>query len=408
MRILFLSQLLPYPLDAGPRLRSYYVLRSLAKQHEVTLVAFGRGQDTPTAQVHLAELCAALHVVPLRRSRLRDGWAFLRSRWNGLPFLIARDADAGMRRCLYQLAQQQTFDVVHADQLWMAPYALAFQSWARASGRQVPRLVLDQHNAVFQIPARMAENRGGGLRWLLQDEAKRLSAYEADVCLRFDRVVWVTNEDFQAVQGQMSAKQAERLASKSRVIPICIAALPEQVCQPEQGDGVLFVGGMHWPPNAEGMRWFAEQVWPLVRSQLQTAHCVAVGRQPPVRLTVEEGFVTPGYVTDAEPYWRAARLFVVPLLSGGGMRVKILDAWAHGVPVISTTIGAEGIEYRDGQDLWIADASQDMAEKIMRLLKDGATAGQLGRAGRRRLEERYDWQVRYQEWGAVYEDLMSD
>lgn len=406
MKILFLSQLLPYPLDAGPRLRSYYVLRSLAKQHTVTLVAFGRKQDTPSAQAHLAGLCAELRVVALRRGRLRDGQAFLRSRWNGLPFLIARDADAGMRGCLYQLAQEQPFDAVHADQLWMAPYALAFQAWAQQAGHPAPRLVLDQHNAVFQIPARMAENRRGGLRWLLRDEAKRMAAYEIETCLRFDRVVWVTNEDWQAVQGEMDRAKAGILASKSRVIPICVAAPQEWIGQPAQGNGALFVGGMHWPPNAEGVRWFAEQVWPGVRAQMETAEFVAVGRQPPSGLAVEQGIVTPGYVMDVEPYWRAARLFVVPLLSGGGMRVKILDAWAHGLPVISTTIGAEGIEYRDGQDLWIADAPQAMAEKIVRLLKDGEEAERLGQAGRRRLEERYDWQVRYQEWDAVYEDFM--
>ena len=155
-----------------------------------------------------------------------------------------------------------------------------------------------------------------------------------------------------------------------------------------------------------GVRWFAEQVWPGVRAQMETAEFVAVGRQPPSGLAVEQGIVTPGYVMDVEPYWRAARLFVVPLLSGGGMRVKIVDAWAHGLPVISTTSGAEGIEYRDGQDLWIADAPQTMAEKIVRLLKDGEEAERLGKTGRRRLEERYDWQVRYQEWDAVYEDFM--
>lgn len=406
MRILFLSQLLPYPLDAGPRLRSYYVLRSLTQQHAVTVVAFGRAADTPAAQAHLAGFCAELHVVPLRRGRLRDGLAFLRSRWNGLPFLIERDADVGMRRCLYQLAQQQTFDAVHVDQLWMAPYALAFQAWARAAGRRSPPLVLDQHNAVFQIPARMAENRRGGLRWLLRDEAKRMAAYEVETCLRFDRIVWVTHEDQQAVQGQMAVGRAEILASKSRVIPICVAAPPEWVCYPEQGSGALFVGGMHWPPNAEGVRWFAEQVWPRVRAQRGMARFVAIGRQPPAGLAGEQGIVAPGYVLDVEPYWRTARLFVVPLLSGGGMRVKILDAWAHGLPVVSTTIGAEGIEYRDGQDLWIADEPQAMAEKIVCLLNDEAMAAHLGRAGRRRLEERYDWQVRYQEWGAIYEDFM--
>ena len=160
MHILFLSQVLPYPVDAGPKMRSYYVLRHLSQRHQVTLLTFVRDTDRPDHIAHLAAWCHAVHSVPMRRSRLRDVKFLTQSLFTGQPFIILRDHVPAMIQEIQRLVRSEPFDAIHADQLWMAPYALAARA---ASVRDTPRspdtasrprLLLDQHNAVHLIPKR--------------------------------------------------------------------------------------------------------------------------------------------------------------------------------------------------------------------------------------------------------------
>lgn len=395
MRILFLTQVLPYPLDAGPKLRSYYVLRSLARQHQVTLLSFVRSTDTLDAIEHLAQFCERIVAVPMRRSYWRDALALGRSLLSNRPFLITRDHVPAMEQEILSLVQQQPFDTVHADQLWMAPYAF----YARAQQPDHPsRIVLDQHNAIYLIPERMAQTAKNSLaRALLRREARLMQQYELDTCQRCDHVVWVTPDDLQAV------RQIGRLDEPQSIIPICVDPGSVRVVEPlPEEPALLFVGGMHWPPNASGVSWFGWEIWPVIKEKFPDAQFYAVGKAPPPGLTVLPGVESPGYVNDPESYWQKSRVFIVPLLSGGGMRVKILDAWAHGMSVVSTTIGAEGIEYRDGENILIADTPESFARAVTRVLQDTAFANLLGRNGRLWLEEKYDWRKIYQAWDQVY------
>jgi glycosyltransferase involved in cell wall biosynthesis len=404
MRILYLSQLVPYPLDAGPKVRSYYVLRHLARAgHDVTLLAFSREGDTPESIHHLRQYCAAIHTIPMPRSRLRDAWHLGRSLLLDQPFLIARDTIAAMHRKARQLVSTERFDAIHADQLWMAQYALAAKSasgrWQVAgSERHSPLMTLDQHNATYLIPQRLAESETSPLqKLLLQREAKIMRRYELDVCRQFDHVIWVTAEDRAAVIDN----------SQFPVIPICIDPKTkppvERVPNPHR---ITFLGGLHWPPNAAGIRWFTREVWPSVVEQFPTAVLTIIGNNPPPEIANLKSQVSnlqiTGYVDDPTPYLQETAVFIVPLHAGGGMRVKILDAWAWGVPIVSTTIGAEGIAYHNGENLLIADDIAQFAEAIIYLMRDPDRASCLSRKGRCTLENCYDWQNEYQAWEAVY------
>ncbi len=401
LKILFLTQVLPYPLDAGPKIRAYYVLRYLARQHAITLLTFIRPSDPPEAVEHLQNYCQNVVTVPINRSVRRDVGAYSKSLLSSMPFLITRDRVPGMEAALRGIISEERFDTVHADQLWMAAYALYAHKSAGQSGYQ-PGLILDQHNAVHLIPARMAQNSANPLiRQLLKREARLMRRYEAQICDQFDRVVWVSGDDLKAVTSYQPSIQKSLL--KTTIIPICIdpqiynPVLPLPKC-----DRILFLGGMHWPPNAEGLRWMAQNVLPIVREQIPDVELLAVGKDPPADLQNTGGLSLPGYVEDVEPVWGGCRVFVVPLLSGGGMRVKILDAWAHGLPVVSTTIGAEGIKCLDGEDILIADTPAGFAEAIVRILHDDDLASQLGASGRKTVRDIYNWRTIYQDWDQVY------
>lgn len=391
MNVLFLTQVLPYPLDAGPKLRAYYVLRYLAQRHAVTLVSFTRPDDSAAAVAHLRSFCAAVHTTPMVRSPLRTLGAGARAMATGESVVITRDAVAAMRRVLARVMQRTPVDLVHADQTSMVQYAL----WAARQQQPRPALVVDAHNALFQVFRRLAAQANNPMKGhLLAWEARRLEAYERRVYAGFDQAVFVTDVD-----------RALFDLPHAHVIPICgevAEAVPRQRAALQAG----FVGTLFWPPNAEGVGWLLDEVWPAVREQAPAATFVAAGKQPPAALARRAetlpGVRVPGYVADLAPLLAECALLVVPLHAGGGMRVKIVDGWGWGLPMVSTTVGAEGLAYTAGDHLLIADDAPSFAAAMVRLLRDPALGARLAEAGRRHAAEHYDWRRVYPVWDEVY------
>ena len=400
--VLFLTQVLPYPLDAGPKVRAYYVLRYLAQHHDVTLVSFVRSTDTPAAMDHLRTYCRALHVVPMRRSKRTDAWFLVRSLLVQRPFMIERDASHAMNALLDEVtAQTGPFDAVHADQLWMAPYALRVK--AQALSDPPPRAILDQHNAVYMILRRLAAaERNPVKRMLLHHEAGKLAAFEVATCAAFDRVTWVTQEDHAAVQSVAVAP-----VRNDAVLPIC--GSPEDtplVLRRPPARRITFLGGLHYPPNAQGVLWFAEQIFPQILAAQPDALLTIIGKQPPEALYTlgipARSLDITGYVDDPTPYLAETAVFVVPLLAGGGMRVKIIDGWSWGLPIVSTRIGAEGIETVDNVNILLADTPADFSAAVITLLADPVQNATIAEGGRRWVVERYNWRTVYRRWDRIY------
>jgi glycosyltransferase involved in cell wall biosynthesis len=319
-----------------------------------------------------------------------------------------------MHRALRQLMAERHFDAVHADQLWMAQYALEARRLAREQGQPL-HAVLDQHNAVFLIPARLAEGTVNAMkRTFLLQERHRLARYEVETCQQFDWVTWVTPDDFHALAdspeahgvgltGQSSSNGHPRHA----IIPICVDPGTNDMIQTRPGARrVTFLGGMHWPPNREGILWFKRAVWPLVRQQVPDAVLTVIGKDPPSELLdgppESAGLEVTGYVADPTAYLEETAAFIVPLYAGGGMRVKLLDAWTWGLPVISTTIGAEGIRIEDGHDVLIADTAEAFAEAVVSVLCHSQLASKLRANGRASVMTHYNWRSTYTAWDQVY------
>jgi glycosyltransferase involved in cell wall biosynthesis len=196
------------------------------------------------------------------------------------------------------------------------------------------------------------------------------------------------------------------------VVPICVD--PKQVSPVVHRNGdvptVLHLGTMFWPPNIAGVLWFAREVLPLIHEQLPTARLVVVGKNPPPAvqaLAKDPRIRVTGYVADPAPYLEAADAFIVPLHAAGGMRVKILDAWLWKLPIISTTIGAEGIDCRDGENILIADDTFAFAQATLRLLTDLDLNQRVRANGRTWVEAHYGWSVVYRHVDRVYTHLLG-
>jgi polysaccharide biosynthesis protein PslH len=412
-RILFLSQLLPYPPDAGPKVRSYYVLRHLAQAHRVTLLAFSRPDDSAEAIKHLRGFCEDVHLITMHRSLFRNLLSLATSILKGASFIIQRDYVPEMAQAIDRLLEATPFDAVHTDQLWMAQYALRAKRVAPNA-----MLVLDEHNACFQIWQRLAEGEHNPVKHLfLEREWRKLRAYEAEASSCFDHIVTVTEEDRLILQSLVASQRRQTIPLQPNhstanliTIPICIDTQSIVPVQPITGAlDVLHLGTMFWMPNIEGVLWFARDVWPKVIAQIPQATFTIAGKNPPSEIrelskngTGRSSIQVTGYIPDPQPYLERAGVFIVPLLSGGGMRVKIIDAWRWGVPIVSTSIGAEGIRCVPGENILIEDDPLDFAQAVMKVLKEPSLAERLRLNGRRWVEENYNWRKVYSRWDEIY------
>jgi polysaccharide biosynthesis protein PslH len=409
-RVLFLTQVLPYPLNSGAKIRQYHMLRHLARRHDVTLVSFTRADDPPEAIQHLQGICRAVYPVPMRRSSWRNIRAAVKGLVTGLPMVVARDEVAEMKATLRALAAREEFDIIHADQLSMAWCA---RLAARAAGTPRPRTLLDEHNAIYLLTRRMAATEPHPLRRLLTvREARAFARYEAAMCREFDAVLTVTDEDREHLLALYAPGDRARSACKFTAVPICVD--PEQVAPVAHRSGgvplILHLGTMFWPPNVGGVLWFARQVLPLIHREVPDARFVVVGKNPPPdvqALASDPRVEVTGYVADVSPYLEAADVFVVPLHAGGGMRVKIVDAWLWGLPIVSTPIGAEGIDVRDEDNILLAKGAQEFAQATVRLLIDPNLNRKLRANGRAWVEACYAWQSVYRQVDQVYARLLD-
>lgn len=391
MNILLLTQVLPYPPDSGPKVKTLNVIKYLARRHQITLVSFVRGDQSADIAA-LQKYCRAVHTVPIQRQVWLDAIALGRSLLNGQPWMMVRDDRKAMREMLRQVTAGAQFDVVQADQLNMAQFAAEVPGAMR---------IVDTHNALWLLYQRLAQTMSGPRRWLLERDWRLLKEYEAGVLTEFDAAVAVSEEDKSALV------QAGAPAEKITVIPISVDCDELSPVTPVPlANHILHIGTMYWPPNVDGILWFIKEVYPLIRERRPDVVFDVVGARPPDSIRALGGASTginvTGYVEDTRPFLRQAGVMVVPLRAGGGMRVKILNSMSQAMPIVSTTIGAEGIEGVNGCHLFVADSPEDFARATLQLLEDRALAHQMGLNGRQLILSRYDYRSACRLYDEVY------
>jgi len=406
MHILFLTQIIPYPPDSGPKVKTWHVLRYLlGRGDRVTLVSFVR----PEEEQHIPALRAqGLEVisVPMHRSRIKDIGYLARTLITGESFLIARDNLSEFRRIVQEQVAQDKVGVIHADQLTMAQFATVHQS-----GYQ-PARIFDAHNAVWTIVQRMAENLPWLLRPLVRIEAGRVLRFETNTVRDFEHTLAVSEPDRAALLSALGSQDGRaRIEAKISVIPIAVDTQQLQPLQrQEQSKRIVTLGTLHYPPNADGIRWFVNEVFPHVLAEEPGAHLTIIGKNPPADFLEQaeqdaQHLRVTGYVEELDPYLAEAAIMVVPVRAGGGMRVRILEAFARGVPVVTTTVGLEGIDAQDGQEVIVRDDPVSFAQAVVDLLRHPERQAQLAEAGRRLAVDRYDWQAALKTLDGVYDQI---
>lgn len=401
MRVLLLTQVVVYPADAGPKIKTLQVLRHLAMHHEVTYCTFVRSAQEAQAAEQLGEICHRVSTVSMKRSHISDAKFLIESLATGDSFILRRDDRVAMHSMVRQLLHEERIEVLHVDQLNMMRFVPP--DWSGI-------VILDEHNAVWQVIERLYKGALNPIsRLLLGREARLVRKQEGNACRRAQLVLAVSEQDRSAL------REVAGPSVPIEVIPITVDARGfEAIYNARQpGRNRLFtVGTMFWPPNSEGVMWWLRNGYEQLRALSPNLTYDIVGARPPRTLQVVAerypGVYLHGYVSNIETFWTRAGALAVPLLSGGGVRVKILEAMAMGVPVVSTTIGCEGLDVRNGEHLLIADTPQEFALACARVLQDEKLALSLVRNARQLILEQNDVNVSLETLDTAYQEIKRE
>lgn len=379
MRILFLTETVPWPLDSGGRIRTYHALRALSLEHEVCLHTFARSEEQRVAaRDTLGSIVRSVHIHLLPRTWRRELWAACRSVIQRSPLTIARHYSSRVARLLASETRQSEFDIVYCDHLSMLQYGITL-------GLPV---ILDAHNVEYRIIERYASRLGPSLQQLVaRREVRRLRDYEGRLYPTCRGILTVSAVDADVIRSMAGAE----VPVIEVPIPIDVESIRPTTSLTKQ-PVILFVGPLDWPPNAEAVEWFVRHVWPLVLDSVPTALFRVVGRKPErlpedVRRASRVRFE--GWVPDVTPYFEQSRVLVVPIQSGSGLRVKILDAFARGIPVVTTPVGVEGIPANTGRHCLIASDAAEFSRDLVQVLGDEALSGGLAREARALVEQQF-------------------
>lgn len=391
-RILFVSEKFPWPVDDGGQARTFHVLKSLAQQFPVTLLSNAPPEPAHVAPVEAAgvEVVIAGKRAPRWKTPVYAGLAtFTRA-----PHPLGKNRSAGLLRELEARIAAGGVLGVHFNHLDTAQYVEELGAL-----RGQVRCVFDTHNVLTTMYARFRETSRNPLaRAYMSLQGSKMNRYERAVMKEMD-LVCVCSElerDLLRTWGVDRALVVPNGVDTDFFAPdVSSPALAEgPPAGPAQAPLVVFTGALGYAPNADGVRWLLDAVLPHLASELPDVRVRVVGKDPPAELArraVPGKVEFTGWVDDVRPHMRGASAFVCPLRIGGGTRLKILDALALGLPVVSTTIGAEGLALTNHADVELADDAQGFARAIALLVREPERARALARAGRRLVVERYGW-----------------
>lgn len=280
---------------------------------------------------------------------------------------------------LREVLEAEEFDIVHVESIFMTPYVPLIRKYSNA------KVVMRAHNVEHLIWKRLSQSCSNPLKkWYFKHLSLTLRAYELEHVNDYDGVVCVSGDDAEYFRNNGCRKPLA-------VIPFGIKMVAPTHVE-EEPDSLFHLGAMDWLPNQEGVDWMLEEVWPVVHAEVPRAKLYLAGRKMPERLmgTQMEGVSVVGEVPDAVEFIGSKKINVVPLLSGSGIRVKIIEAMSVGKTVVTTTVGAEGIDYTDGENILIANTPKEFAMQIKRCLDDDDFCRRVGEAAKRLVADHYE------------------
>ena len=385
---LFISPEAPYPLAGGGAMRSASLLNWLARHYAVDMIAFS--EPHPPAglvrRLHVVDLPPHAHHTLARAAR--NAGRLMRR----VPPLMDRFAGFGSQ--IAAATRGQRYDLAVVEHFWCAPY------WEQAAAVS-DATILDLHNVESVLHARCAQAARGPQAWVYR-------AFQ-NICRNLEEK-WLPRFTYLLAASETDAELLRTISPGSHIL-VYPNAIPLAPAPPRhEEDAIVFSGNLEYHPNVSAVRYFREQIWPELRARWPGLVWRLIGKNPQAVAKIAAGdprIELVGPVDDAVLELARAKVAIVPLLAGSGTRVKIIEAWAAGVPVVSTSLGAEGLPAQAGKHLLLADDAAAFREAVSRLLASPALRDGIGRAGRYLFECEFTWEAAWKNLHFLYPANME-
>ncbi|MEO6036484.1 MAG: glycosyltransferase [Verrucomicrobiota bacterium] len=384
MKILVFYPYIPWPLDRGTYQRTFNLLRELAKTHQVDLLALAESDAGLEHKALFEKFCRRVEFVPFRH----PAWEklFPTRLVNPLPTSIAHWTMPHVQQALDNMLAGESYDLVHACDIVLAQYFMR-------KHREVP-LVIDrsrvdlqfqlmEHKRMnFSLRTKLLRCEGYAKMWLFERAVARRAALEV-VCGPDDEIF------------------LRRYVRRQMPISVLVNGVDLDFFQPDSSSEVraekptlIFCGAMDYNPNIDALRWYFQEIHESLRKKVPDLQVLVVGKQPADEVVAhgkKPNVKVTGGVPDVRPFYRKAWLQIVPLRIGGGTRLKIVESLAMGTPVVSTTIGAQGLDLLHGEEILLVDSAEDFANETARALLDTQLRNHLERNGLKTVQSRFSW-----------------
>jgi polysaccharide biosynthesis protein PslH len=399
MKILWVKAGGLVPPDTGGKIRSYNILRQLARQHSITFFSFYAAHN-PDVHAELKHMFDRVVTMPLRipaPKSLAEMCNYAVRLFSSEPYGITKYCRPEVRRRLRSLLEEENYDVILCDFMAVAGVI----PWDCATPK-----VLFTHNVEATIWRRHYEVASNVIwKAISWQEWRKMEAAERRYLRLADRVLAVSETDRDAFAAFLSAE-------KLTVIP---TGVDVEYFQPlageETANSLVFTGSMDWLPNEDAILYFADAILPLIREHSPEVFLDVVGRNPSRKLQAlaesEKSIRLTGWVDDIRPFVGRGSVCIVPLRIGGGTRLKIFEAMAMGKAVVSTSVGAEGLAVRSGENIVLADTPNDFAQAVISLLRDPRRRQQLGAAARTLVQENYSWTIVANDFARTLQEVIK-
>jgi polysaccharide biosynthesis protein PslH len=362
MKILFITNLLPYPLDNGGKIKTFHTIQALSKNNDVDLVTFVNSSSEKKNRNFLNGICNNVEVIEkiviMKSSKLVFVSSFIKSLFSKYPYVVSKFYSTKMSKKIRELQNQKNYDLIYVDHLQMMIYKKELKS----------PIILDQHNVESKIIERLAQNQKSIIKKIIGHlEYKKLFVFEKKALSHSTKTIALSSTD------RNELIKINENASDIEIVPICI---PQNFLKNtiHQSSGtplkLLFVGTLTWYPNYQGLKWFIENVF--LKLDMNKYELFVVGGNPPEDLTKHDSpnIHFTGYVDSIDEYIEKCDINIVPLFVGSGLRVKIIEAFAKGIPNISTTIGAEGLAIEKDKNIFIEDTAKGFMDLLCNLYEN--------------------------------------